>query len=122
MNLNNLKKLTEEYFLMLKNCLSDIKKLNDKETLTYLHSCFSMNDEQVIEPMPGGIYLDSYLSDTPVVPGLVPKVGDEYLGAISVLGFPTHTCPCFFDELNHLGYEYRWTSRFIFLNREEAIK
>lgn len=120
--LEQFKKMTEEYFLMLKNCLSDIKKLNDKETLTYLHSCFSMNDEQVIEPMPGGIYLDSYLSDTPVVPGLVPKVGDEYLGAVSVLGFPTHTCPCFFDELNHLGYEYRWTSRFIFLNREEAIK
>lgn len=94
-HLTNFKKYVTEHFLMLKEVFVTIKELDDKETLTYLHSCFSQNDKQEIIPLPRYTYLDRYISDTPITTGLIPSVGDKYIGVISLLSFPTSTVPCF---------------------------
>lgn len=107
---------------LLEGSLNSIKPLNDEETLTYLHSCFSQNSKQKVQPMDHNVFLDAYLSDTPIQDGMPPRVGDEYLGAVSILSFPTVTFPAMFDEINELGFEYRWTSRFIYLSNEESKK
>ena len=121
-HLNNFKKFMNEHFLMLKEIFVTIKELDDKETLSYLHSCFSQNDKQEITPLPRYTYLDRYISDTPITTGLVPSVGDQYIGAISLLDFPTSTVPCLFNILNDMNVEYRWTTRYIFLDNSEAQK
>ena len=115
------KKLVNEQFIMIKKLLVSFVPLNDEETLTYFHSCFS-NHEQIVKPMPPHIYLDSYLSDVPIVPGLTNKIGDEYVGVVSILHFSKETSPNLLDKLNKLPFEYRWVTRFIYMDKEETIK
>ncbi|CAL7891115.1 VirB4 family type IV secretion/conjugal transfer ATPase [Fusobacterium necrophorum] len=112
----------EEHYNLLKTNFHQIRSLNNKETLTYLHSCFSQFDEQVIMPQHSGIFLDAYLSDTSITNGLNIKVGEYYVSILSILSMPISTCPGFFDQLNKLGLEYRWMSRYIFLGKEEGKK
>src|SRR3546814_8009975 len=66
------------------------------------------------------MHLDAWLADTPLAGGVAPKLGDAHLRAISVRGFPDATWPGLLDELNRLGFGYRWMTRFICLDKTEA--
>src|SRR6185312_1794283 len=54
--------------------------------------------------------------------GLEPILGDQHLRTITILGFPNTTRPGLLDALNHLDFPYRWTTRFIALDKAEANK
>lgn len=120
--LEEFKEQVKEYVNLIKNEFSEISELNDQETLTYLHSTFSQYDKQVVVPLRSDILLDSYISDTPIVDGFRPKVGDNYIGAISILAFAGESFPGMFNEISKAGVECRWTSRFIFYDKEDSIK
>ena len=110
---------TDRAIDLLSSVLPEIWPLNDEETLTYLHSCISTKRHPVSVPeIPA--YLDCFLSDEPLTGGLSPAIGRKHLRALTVLGFPHVTFPGLLDELNRLGVAYRWTSRFIPLDRTEA--
>src|SRR3546814_4312486 len=66
------------------------------------------------------MHLDAWLADTPLAGGVAPKLGDAHLRAISVRGFPDATWPGLLDELNRLGFGYRWMTSFICLVKTEA--
>src|SRR3546814_4046016 len=66
------------------------------------------------------MHLDAWLADTPLAGGVAPKLGDAHLRAITVRGFPDATWPGLLDELNRLGFGYRWVTRFICLDKAEA--
>ena len=119
-NIDIFKREINEIYLMLKDVFVMIEPLNDSETLTYLHNSFSQNDEQKITPIK--TYLDRYISDTPITTGLIPKIGDEYLGVISLLDFPQSSTPCLFDFLNEMSIKYRFVSRYIFIDNKKAKK
>ena len=105
--------LFEELFL-------EVEDLTAEETYTYLHSCISSKDQKVIIPeVP--MYIANYLCDCDLVGGLKPILGDKHFRCISLQGFPNFTIPCMFDELNRLGIEYRWVTRFMFLSKNEAL-
>ena len=105
--------LFEELFL-------EVEDLTAEETYTYLHSCISSKDQKVIVPeVP--MYIANYLCDCDLVGGLKPILGDKHFRCISLQGFPNFTIPCMFDELNRLGIEYRWVTRFMFLSKNEAL-
>ena len=120
--LEEFKEQVKEYVNLIKNEFSEISELNDQETLTYLHSTFSQYDKQTVVPLRSDILLDSYISDTPIVDGFRPKVGDNYIGAISILAFAGESFPGMFNEISKAGVECRWTSRFIFYDKEDSIK
>jgi type IV secretion system protein TrbE len=110
---------TDRAIDLLSSVLPEIWPLNDEETLTYLHSCISTKRHPVSVPeIPA--YLDCFLSDEPLTGGLSPAIGRNHLRALTVLGFPHVTFPGLLDELNRLGVAYRWTSRFIPIDRTEA--
>jgi type IV secretion system protein VirB4 len=110
---------TDRAIDLLSSILPEIRPLNDGETLTYLHSCISTKRHPVSVPeIPA--YLDCFLSDEPLTGGLSPAIGRSHLRALTVLGFPHVTFPGLLDELNRLGVAYRWTTRFIPLDRTEA--
>ena len=105
--------LFEELFL-------EVEDLTAEETYTYLHSCVSSKNQKVIVPeVP--MYIANYLCDCDLVGGLKPILGDKHFRCISLQGFPNFTIPCMFDELNRLGIEYRWVTRFMFLSKNEAL-
>ena len=105
--------LFEELFL-------EVEDLTAEETYTYLHSCISSKNQKVIVPeVP--MYIANYLCDCDLVGGLKPILGGKHFRCISLQGFPNFTIPCMFDELNRLGIEYRWSTRFMFLSKNEAL-
>jgi len=106
---------------LLRGVIPEIRLLSDAETLTYLHGTISFNRHPVKVPeIP--MYLDAILADTPLIGGLEPRLGSTAFKAICVLGFPGTSIPGILDTLNRLAVEYRWMTRFIPMDKEEAIK
>lgn len=98
-----------------------IRPLDDAETLTFLHAAISTKRHPVTVPETP-MYLDGLLVDTPFSGGIEPRLGDQHLRTVTVLGFPNTTRPGLLDALNHQGFAYRWTTRFIALDKPDAAK
>jgi type IV secretion/conjugal transfer VirB4 family ATPase len=112
---------TDRSLDLLSSILPETQFLDDEATLSYLHACVSVNDHHVAVPkIPA--YLDAILTDCQLTGGLRPMLGDQHLRSVTVLGFPNMTVPGLLDELNDLGLSYRWVTRWIALDRDEAQK
>ena len=104
---------------LLGTVLPMIEPLDDGATLTYLHDCISWAHIDVRPPESVQL-LDSFIYDTDLLPGLEPMLGDRWIKLLAIHGFPTATVPALLDRLNSLPIEYRWTSRFLFLGKQDA--
>jgi type IV secretion/conjugal transfer VirB4 family ATPase len=93
--------------------------LDDEETLTYLHSCISSRPHRVARP-PTPAYLDAFLTDEDFQGGLHPRLGERYLRTLSIRAYPNVSIPGILDQLNGLGVPYRWVSRWLPLDKEDA--
>lgn len=98
-----------------------VEPLDDAETLTFLHSTVSTKRHTVVPPTTP-VYLDACLADTPLYGGMAPRLGDGHLRTLTVMGFPDQSQPGLMDALNHLEMGYRWVTRFIALDKEQATK
>jgi type IV secretion system protein VirB4 len=112
---------TERFRGLLEGVVTEIAWLDDSATLTYLHATVSLNPHPVAVP-DNPFHLDALLSDAPLTGGLKPTLGDEHLRVVSVRGFPTATWPGLLDELNRLGFAYRWMTRFLFMGKADATR
>lgn len=101
--------------------MPEVRELTDDETLTYLHGCISTKRHWVKTPDTPA-YLDAFLCDDDFQGGLFPRLGGQYMRTISVRAFPTASSPGLLDRLNELGVSYRWTCRFMPLDKEDARK
>ncbi|HCH7772274.1 TPA: conjugal transfer protein TrbE [Pseudomonas aeruginosa] len=112
---------TERIFDLLDGVMPEIGWLDDDETLTYLHATVSTRRYRIATPeVP--FHLDTLLADVPLLGGLAPMLGDAHLRVVTVRGFPTSTWPGILDDLNRLGFAYRWSTRFLCLDKAEAEK
>ncbi len=104
---------------LLDGALPEIAWLDDAQTLTYLHGTVSTRRHPLAAPeVP--FHLDALLADCPLIGGLTPMLGDMHLRVATVRGFPTSTWPGLLDELNRLGFAYRWSTRYLCLDKAEA--
>ena len=101
--------------------MPEVRVLTSAETLTYLHGTVSTRRHAVAVPETP-IYLDAILADTPLIGGLEPKLGDQHLRTLTVLGFPSLSRPGIFDALNLADFPYRWVTRFLALDKTDATK
>jgi len=106
---------------LLSGIMPEWAPLDDGETLSYLHRTISSKRHRVAVP-DTPMYLDAILADEPLSGGLEPMLGERHLRTLSILGFPNLTRPGILDALNHLNCAYRWTTRFIALDKTEATK
>jgi type IV secretion/conjugal transfer VirB4 family ATPase len=106
---------------LLAGVLKEIRILSDEETCTYLHACVSPKAHRVNAPAVP-MYLDSLLADAPLTGGFAPKLGGHHIQVLSVAGFPNSSTPGILDILNRLDFDYRWVTRFIFLDKVDAEK
>ncbi|WP_297926961.1 conjugal transfer protein TrbE [Metallibacterium sp.] len=110
---------TERFFGLLEGVMPEIAWLDDGDTLTYLHGTVSTRRHPVAVPeVP--FHLDALLADEPLTGGLAPMLGTQHLRVVTVRGFPTSTWPGLLDDLNRLGFAYRWSTRFLCLDKAEA--
>ncbi|HEU4961424.1 MAG TPA: conjugal transfer protein TrbE [Sphingomonas sp.] len=112
---------TDRVLDLLSGFMPEVRLLDDAETLTFLHGCISPKRHRVAVPEPP-MYLDGLLVDTPLSGGIEPMLGDSHLRTVTVLGFPNTTHPGVLDALNHQDFAYRWTTRFIALDKTAANK
>ena len=106
---------------LLASILPEAEALDDAETLAYLHGTISDKRHPVAMPAVP-THLDAILCDTPFLGGVEPKLGRQHLRLLTVTGFPNTTTPGLLDALNDLGFAYRWTTRWIALDKIQANK
>jgi type IV secretion system protein VirB4 len=112
---------TDRVFDLLDGVMPEIAWLQDADTLSYLHATVSPCTYPVAVPeVP--FHLDALLPDAPLLGGLAPMLGDAHLRVTTVRGFPTSTWPGVLDDLNRLGFAYRWSTRFLCMDKAEAEK
>ncbi len=112
---------TDRVFDLLAGIMPSVAPLDDSETLTYLHATVSTRRHPIAVPETP-MFLDGVLVDTPFSGGIEPMLGDQHLRSLTILGFPNTTRPGLLDALNHLAFGFRWTSRFIALDKTDATK
>ena len=112
---------TDRCFDLLDGVMPEIAWLDDGETLTYLHATISTRRHRVAVPE-HPFHLDALLTDCPLTGGLAPMLSDAHLRVATVRGFPTSTWPGLLDDLNRLGFTYRWSTRFLCMDKSEAEK
>ncbi|WP_321855496.1 conjugal transfer protein TrbE [Paraburkholderia tropica] len=112
---------TDRVFDLLDGVMPEIAWLDDSETLTYLHATISTRRYRIGVPeVP--FHLDALLADSALIGGLAPMLGNQHLRVVTVRGFPTSTWPGLLDDLNRMGFAYRWSTRFLCLDKAEAEK
>ena len=112
---------TDRVLDLLSSFMPAIEPLDDAATLSYLHGSISARRHPVAVPETPA-YLDAILVDTTLSGGLEPMLGDCHLRTLTVTGFPNLTRPGILDALNHLGFTYRWSSRFVALDKALATR
>lgn len=65
------------------------------------------------------MYLD-WLVTVELQHGLTPVVDNRFLGVVAIDGIPAESFPGILNALDQMPLTYRWSSRFIFLDAEEA--
>ena len=117
--LEQFRKTVAELADIMAGVFAEVRELDDDETLTYLHSTISTSRHVVKRPSVP-MYLDAVLPDMAFTPGDVPMLGDHYIPTCTISAFPPSAYPGILDDLNQLALEYRWVTRFIFLDKQEA--
>src|SRR5450432_4181034 len=118
-DLATFQKTVAELVDIMRGVFSEVAELDDAETLTYLHSTISTSRHRVAVPETP-MYLDALLPDVAFTPGDIPMLGDTFIPTCTIAGLPGTSLPGILDDLNHLQIEYRWVTRFIALDKDEA--
>lgn len=90
------------------------------ELLSHLQFC-SSGDLQPIQLPREPIYIDAYLGGKDMITGVIPRIGNKFLQVVTIEGFPDNSSPGILTALAELSIEYRWTTRFVFLERQDAL-
>ena len=67
------------------------------------------------------IYLDALIGGQELFGGVVPKIGRNFIQIVAIEGFPPESAPGLLSALAEQPCEYRWSSRFIFMDSHEAL-
>ncbi len=87
--------------------------------LRHLRRCISGADHPFALPdLP--IYLNEVLAAEDFCGGIEPRIGEMHIRVIALDGFPKASFPGILGEIDSLPMEYRWNTRAILLDPEEA--
>ena len=91
------------------------------DQLRFIQNCISGDNHPMALPsIP--MYMDKVLGGQEFIPGLIPVIGEKYIGVVGIDGFPQSSCPGILEGLDQLQFEYRWSSRFIYEDPFQATK
>lgn len=100
-----------------------IFKLSDEEIFQHLFYCINGIKTSMGLPRRHWTDLRYMLAQQDMVTGNYPKIGNKYIGIVSMgESFPLESYPMLLRGLNSLSFEYRWSTRYIFLSVADATK
>lgn len=89
--------------------------------LRWLQFCATGINQPVVLPS-NPMYLDSIIGGQEMWAGVVPRIGRKFVQTVAIDGFPLESTPGVLSALSELPTEYRWSTRFIFMDTHEAVK
>lgn len=98
----------------------DGREVTHHNFLRWLQFCVTGINQPVQLPS-NPMYLDALLGGQEMWGGVVPRIGRKYVQVVAIEGFPSEGHPGILSALAELACEYRWSSRFIFLDQHEAL-
>jgi type IV secretion system protein VirB4 len=87
--------------------------------LAWLNYCITGNGHPIRLPQ-NPMYLDALIGGQELHTGVVPRIGKKFLQVVAIEGFPLESSPGMLTLLGELECEYRWSTRFIFMDTHEA--
>ena len=99
----------------------DGTSLTHDDLLRWLQFCITGMDHPVLLPS-NPMYLDAVIGGQELYSGVVPKIGRKFIQVVAIEGFPLESTPGILSALGELPCQYRWSSRFIFMDPHEAVK
>ena len=87
--------------------------------LQYLQLCITGIRQPVCLPS-CPVHLDALLGGQELWGGTIPKIGRNFIQIVAIEGFPQASVPGMLSILTDMDVEYRWSSRFIFLDPHTA--
>lgn len=90
------------------------------EFLSWLQACVTGLHHPLQLPR-NPMYLDMLIGGQELWAGVVPRIGRKFVQVVAIEGFPTESYPGILTALAELPTEYRWSSRFIFMDEVDAI-
>ncbi|GLS34917.1 conjugal transfer protein TrbE [Mesorhizobium tianshanense] len=97
---------------------ADGRTVRYDELFQFIRFCISGENHPVRLPeIP--MYLD-FLATAEFHHGLSPMVENRYLAVVAIDGFPAESWPGILNSLDLMPLSYRWSSRFMFLDDQEA--
>ncbi|HOG03373.1 MAG TPA: VirB4 family type IV secretion/conjugal transfer ATPase [Accumulibacter sp.] len=99
----------------------DGSEVTHDDFLRWLQFCVTGMNHPVQLPS-NPMYLDALIGGQELWTGVVPKVGRKFIQVVAIEGFPLESTPGMLTALGELACEYRWSSRFIFMDTHEAVR
>jgi type IV secretion system protein TrbE len=99
----------------------DGSEVTHDDFLRWLQFCVTGMNHPVQLPS-NPMYLDALIGGQEMWGGVVPRIGRKFIQAVAIEGFPLESTPGILTALGELPSEYRWSSRFIFMDTHEAVK
>lgn len=100
--------------------MEDGREVTHDDFLSWLQFCITGLHHPVQLPS-NPMYLDALIGGQEMFGGVVPKIGRNFVQVVAVEGFPLESTPGVLTALGELACEYRWSSRFIFMDQHEAV-
>jgi len=101
--------------------LEDGSTVTHDEFLRWVQRCVTGLNQPVRLPA-HPMYLDAVIGGQELWTGVIPKIGRQYMQVVAIEGFPLDSTPGILTSLGELPIEYRWSSRFIFMEPHEAVR
>lgn len=112
---------TDRVLQLVEGFMPEAAWLDDAQTLSFLHGAATTARQTVRVPeVP--MHLDALLATEPFSGGLEPRLGEQHLRVLTVVGFPSATFPGILDDLNRLSFAYRWSTRALMLDKIDAVR
>jgi len=96
------------------------KAVSYDDFLSWLQRCITGHTHPIQLP-DNPMYLDTLIGGQEFVGGVIPKIGRKFINVVAIEGFPLESTPGMLSLLAELPIEYRWSSRFIFMDEHQAL-
>ena len=98
----------------------DGSKIVFDEQLRWLHRCITGLNHPIQLPS-NPMYIDRLIGGKEFWTGVVPRIGNQFIQVVAIDGFPMDSSPGLLTSLAELPCDYRWSTRFIFMDQYQAI-
>ncbi len=89
------------------------------DLLKYIHFCVSLENHPINLPSVP-MYIDTVVGNKDFYGGIEPKLGEKHLRVVAIDGFQHESYPSILAGLDEMAIDYRWSTRFIFMDNVVA--